>query len=180
MGANVRERRSFPPPPSTDAIRRLAKNAVDTVSCDVERPTVEFALRVDKKIKFIAVGGNRPYRSRFPPKRNRCCQSRFKINSTTRLHQCSIHVSQPHSQTRDTHTYTLTISRDLKKLKNQATPERESVLSRPHSRVSQIAVYYRFNAGLMCSAVYRTPFPEAGACTPLICNPTLRQEHVPP
>ena len=115
MGANVRERRSFPPPPSTDAIRRLAKNAVDTVSCGVERPTVEFALRVDKKIKFIAVGGNRPYRSRFPPKRNRCCQSRFKINSTTRLHQCSIHVSQPHSQTRDTHTYTLTISRDLKK-----------------------------------------------------------------
>ena len=117
MGANVRERRSFPPPPSTDAIRRLAKNAVDTVSCDVERPTVEFALRVDKKIKFIAVGGNRPYRSRFPPKRNRCCQSRFKINSTTRLHQCSIHVSQPHSQTRDTHTYTLTISRDLKNSK---------------------------------------------------------------
>ena len=44
---------------------------------------------------------------------NRGSVTFLDIFHVTRLFQCSTHVSQPHSQTRGTHTYTLTIFRDF-------------------------------------------------------------------
>ena len=58
-----------------------------------------------------------------------CLDDIFHVTS---LFQCSTRVSQPHSQARDTHTYTLTISRDGKMSKIRAR-HRGRGLSRPHS-----------------------------------------------
>ena len=58
----------------------------------------------------------------------------FDIFHVTRLYQCSTHVSQPHSQTRDIHTYTLTSFSEISKKSDHVSVRG---LSRPHSPVPQ-------------------------------------------
>ena len=67
-----------------------------------------------------------------------------------RLYQCSTHVSQPHSQTRDTHTYTLTISQLDCTTSQKAGRILRSGLSRPHSPVPQ-TMYWSQNESSKCS-----------------------------